>query len=123
MQGVTILETINTPGAPLWMVIVVAVCCLLLVLLIVPDVIRLVRRVCHTGPYSKTVIVGEIICDIIFIACVIAGGLGIYGQHNTIKTTYRVAIDESVSFVEFDDRYEVVSRDDNEYIIKERTVD
>ena len=123
MQGVTILETINTPCAPLWMVIVAAVCCLILVSLIVPDTIRLARRVYHLGTYQRLVIIGQIICDIIIIACVIAGGFGLYGQHNTIETTYRVTIDESVSFVEFDNKYEVVSRDANEYVIKERLVD
>ena len=123
MNGVTILETINTPCAPLWMVIVDAVCCLILVSLIVPDTIRLVRRVYHTGAYKRWVTIGQIICDIIIIACVIVGGLGLYGQHNTVETTYRVSIDESVSFVEFNDKYEVVSRDANEYIIKERKAD
>jgi hypothetical protein len=119
LEGVNMIETITRPSVP-WYIIafVIVLGCLILADFIVA-LIRVSKGKKHDGMLAGNSEKFAIIGDAVLLACTIFSGIILYNGYNTIETTYRVAIDESVSLVEFRDHYEILLEDGNEYIIRE----
>ena len=67
----------------------------------------------------KIKIIPHIFLGIALTFFAIGMAIGIFGPREQI-TRYQVLIDETVSFVEFNDRYKIISQDGTIYTIQER---
>lgn len=68
---------------------------------------------------SKIKIIPYIFLGISLTFLAIGTAIGIFGPREEI-TRYQVLIDDSVSFIEFNDRYEIINQDGAIYTIQER---
>ena len=66
----------------------------------------------------------ETLIGIILAVCWMAAFVGVefkaWNDYMTIYTDYVVTIDESVNFIEFSERYEIISQDGALYTVRER---
>ena len=67
----------------------------------------------------KIKIISHIFLGIALAFLTIGAAIGVFGPREQI-TRYQVLIDETVSFVEFNNRYEIISQDGTIYTIQER---
>ena len=77
---------------------------------------------CFTGAFMGACgikIIPYIFLGISLTFLVIGMAIGIFGPREEI-TRYQVLIDDSVSFIEFNDRYEIINQDGAIYTIQER---
>ena len=111
MEGITILNQTLHEGAvvdPLFMIGLTLVCAAM-VLGIVGGFMR----------SYKIEIIPCIFLGISLTFFTIGMAIGVFGPREQI-TRYQVLIDETVSFVEFNERYEIISQDGAIYTIQER---
>lgn len=67
----------------------------------------------------KIKIIPHIFLSVALIFFAVGMAIGAFGPREQI-TRYQVLIDETVSFVEFNERYEIISQDGTIYTIQER---
>ena len=67
----------------------------------------------------KNKIISHIFLGISFTCLVIGMVIGVFGPREQV-TRYQVLIDESVSFIEFNERYKIIEQDGVIYTIQER---
>lgn len=121
LEGVNVVETITSTATPWYILVFVAFIALFIIVDFVVNCIRADKEKKCQGLFGNASFVFAIACDTILIACTIIASVLLYDGYNTVRTTYRVTVDKSVSFVEFHDRYEVLLEDGDEYIIREIT--
>lgn len=123
LEGVNVVETITRRAVPWYILALVAIVGLMFVSDFAVKCIRAGKGKGYKSVFGDDSIsrIFAAVCDVLVIACMITGGLLLYDGYNTPKTTYRVTVDESASFVEFHDRYEILLEDGDEYIVKEIT--
>lgn len=118
MDDVIILEEISYRGYPLELAITFTI----ILVIGVGRLIYLCIDLCRTpGPlFAKSSLVISMVVVIVF-------GINImtivFDAYNTVCTKYKVAIDDSVGFKEFTNRYEVISSDGDIYTVKEKLED
>ena len=110
LNGITIIETVVEPrvdfGVAVWFTVIGTIA----MLLIIPSLIK---------DYMVHKNIRNIMTGIVAIVICCAALFVMWTLHNTIETTYRVNIDKSVSLVEFNEKYEIVSQNGDEYIIRD----
>lgn len=110
VEGVEILETINSDSTPIFMIVFLVLCIILL-------------SACTFGIIEsfKDKDVGRSIFCIIIAAFALLFVIGIplaLGQER--DTVYKVTISEDVAFVDFNNRYEIIDQNGKIFTIKER---
>jgi hypothetical protein len=108
LNGINVIETIVEPRVPVAAAIFMTIICAVVIALVILAWIQRKRDVQSVVTY------------LVVIACCIIGTVCIWELNGTIDTTYRVQIDQSVSFVEFNEHYEIISQNGDEYIIAEK---
>ena len=113
MDGVMILSEMSVRGEELWIVIA-------WVLLTIATIVGMILDNVEHWYYSgwDTRIMG-IICALMVGALTSMVAVGLCYEYNTFHTEYKVTIDDSVSFNEFNSRYEIVSQDGDVYTVIE----
>lgn len=107
MEGVTILSTTTVAiGIPLWVGILIA--------LLVGVLWGLIMFGISDEPILG-VISGALAAILITIAFVVTGSFS-----NQEETHYKVILDDSVQYVEFTEKYEVIDQEGEIYTIRER---
>lgn len=119
LEGVNVVETITRPTTPRYIMVFVAILGIFIVAYLVVICIKIGNGKKYHGLLGADSTKFAIIGDTLFTMLVIIAGFLLYDGYNMVETTYRVTVDESVSFVEFHDRYEILLEDNNEYIIRE----
>lgn len=116
MDGVKILNT-NPPAHPGYLAVYIIVAIIFSFLIIGTSIIL--------GDTFGNMVIDIIVSIILAIICGSVLGNLIWDdvKRNLKPETYDVTIDESVSFREFDEKYEVVERNGEIYTIKERASD
>ena len=110
MDGVTILSEISVRGEELWRL----VC---LVILGIAAISSMVNNWCSSGWSTRialiicTLFVGVLLSVFTIAACM---------SYNTFHTEYKVNVDDSVGFNEFNSRYEIISQDGDTYTVIEK---
>lgn len=124
LDGITVLETISEPSVSSGGVAWIAIMCVVFVVIFVVNFVSAIKTKEYHGIVGDETIgiTFAIVCDIVAVVAIIFGCSHVCKQTNIINATYRVSIDESVSLVEFNEKYEIVQRDGDEYIIKEINV-
>lgn len=111
MEGITILATeAVTLGVPFWVAPLVGCITFILVLI----TLAIVSQETDTFDWGLGAICG-ILVTIFFLGL----SVGTYKE----ETHYSMTIDETVSFVEFNEQYEVVDQKGDIYIVREKEVD
>lgn len=117
MDGVTILSEMSVRGVEMWQIIGVT-------LVGIIGIVALVRNLVGGWQYSvwRDNLVLAIIHAglILFVVNLVAI---VYADYDNVYTSYNVCIDDSVSFNEFNSRYEIISQDGDVYTVIERQVD
>jgi hypothetical protein len=108
MEGITILNEIQKTAAPDWMAILGLTLCFL----------GLVSIIIYAASEKMAVAMTSIVIFIIIIIWTISFCIA----NSTIydHTEYKVIIDDSVNFNEFNEKYEIVDTDGKIYTIKEK---
>ena len=121
LDGITVLETISepkiSPDSAAW----VAILGTITLIIFVVNCIQCIKKESYEGIFMDEAI-GKIfafVFDTLIVVAIVAGCAHIWTQQNTILVKHRVIIDESVSLVAFNEKYEIIQRDGDEYIIKE----
>ena len=114
MDGVTILSEMSVRGESLW---IVMTWWLLTIVYIVCCIWDNVENWHYSGWRSR---ITAIICALMVCSFILMIGVGLCAEYNTFHTEYKITIDDSVSFNEFTDRYEIVSQDSDVYTVIER---
>lgn len=118
MDGVTILEEISYRGYTLDLAIAFTI----IVIIVLGRLIYLFIDLFGTpGPlFAKSFLVISMVVTIVFCVTVMTI---VFDAYNTVYTKYKVTIDDSVSFKEFTNRYEVISLDGDIYTVREMESD
>lgn len=114
MDGVTILREMSVRGEALGIVIV---WWFLTIAYIVGMIMDNVYHWRYSGWHSRIV---SIICSLMASSLILVIAVGLCVEYNTFHTEYKVTIDDSVGFNEFNNRYEIVSQDGDVYTVVER---
>ena len=112
MDGVTILNTVEKGGFSVWGLIVFVLCVVGTFLLLY----LFIRSAAEYDDTASLIFTLMMLCGI----CTTVVGCALWGP--TYKE-YKVIVDESVSFEEFTDKYEVVGQEGEIYTVVERTDD
>ena len=121
LDGITILETITSRKVPLAVPVIMSVLAVVLTGLLISCWIRAARGkgdMYHWGDFPAIV---AWLTELVVIVAMCIGTFSMWEQYNTFETKYRVSINESVSMIEFNEKYEIIEQDGNEYIIEEKT--
>ena len=114
MDGVTILSEMSVREVELWKVIIWGIVTAVYVCYMILDHVEGWRYL------SWPTRIVEIICTLMVFAIMsFVEIVFIYGYH-TFKTEYKATIDDSVSFKEFNKRYEILSQDGDIYTVIEK---
>lgn len=118
MDGVTILEEISYRGYALDLAIAFTI----ILVIALGRLIYLGIDLCRTpGPlFAKSFLVILMVVIIVFGVNIMTI---VFDAYNTVYTKYKVTIDDSVSFKEFTNRYEVISLDGDIYTVREMESD
>lgn len=103
MEGLTVLSTGTQNGVGAKIV--------LMVLGIVAGALAIACFVLAIISFSSDTPDLGILMIVYTVACVVASIVAISGAAEDAKTTYKVTIDENVSFTEFSERYEIIDQD------------
>ena len=108
MEGITILNEIQKTAAPDWMVVLGLALCFL----------GLISIIIHAASQKIVSAMTSIVIFIIIIIWTISFCI----VNSTIydHTEYKVIIDDSVNFNEFNEKYEIIDIDGKIYTIKEK---
>lgn len=114
MDGVTILSEMSVRGEELWRIVVFCIVSIAAISLMIMDNVRYWHY--SSWPTRITGIirmlfVGALLSMFTIAACV---------SYNTPSTEYKVNIDDSVGFNEFNSRYEIISQDGDTYTVIEK---
>ena len=114
MDGVTILNEMSFRGEELWRV----VCFVILGIAAISSmVIDNVKYWHYSGLATRIVgIIGTLFVAALLSVFTIAACM----SYNTFHTEYKVNIDDSVGFNEFNSRYEIISQDGDIYTVIEK---
>ena len=112
MEGLTVLSTGTTHGMGVTIVLIALGVLALLcgIALLVLAVVAFRDRSGGAGAF----------CLVYALAVILAGVVALVGASEPAKTTYKVTIDENVSAVEFNERYEIIDQDGLIYEIVEK---
>lgn len=111
MEGLTLLSTSVENNSPVfWFLTILSFSVLLASIFL--TVMSLTDR-----EYVATVF-----CVVLVVVSLCITGICLDGVDDPIKTIYKVTIDESVSMVEFYDRYEIIDQDGLIFTISEKEV-
>lgn len=110
MDGVTILNTVEKCGFSIWGLIIFVLLCAVSIFLL----LYLFIRSLMDGNSEAFLVCMTIVCGV--VAALV--GCALWGP---TYSEYKVIVDESVSFKEFTDKYEVVGQEGEIYTVVERT--
>lgn len=108
MDGVTILQVIETASRPDWVAGVILIC-------IMAGLLFAICSVVSFGAYETTAGIVCLIIAVIFIALII---LLLQAIPKVPETTYRVLVDDSVNMNEFFSKYELIRTEGLIYVVK-----
>lgn len=114
MEGLTLLSTDTTKNDSIFLIVVLCVMCTILFILgIIMTVYTIKAFQCSEGALG---VFGIFFTAIAFVVSI----FGFNVAFTPAETTYKVVIDESVSMIEFNERYEILDQDGLIYEIVEK---
>ena len=108
MDGVTILQVIETTSRPDWAAGVIIICIM----------VGLLFAICSIISFSLNESTAGIICLIITIAFIVLMILVLQAAPKVPETTYRVLVNDSVNMNEFFQTYELIRQEGLIYVVK-----
>lgn len=117
MDGVTILNEMSRHGAEMWQVIGVTLVGVIGILALVSNLFRNWK---YLRLFDKLVLTGIHAILMMFIVCLV---MLVHIDYKKVYTQYKITIDDSVSFNEFNSLYEIISQDGDIYTVVEKQED
>ncbi len=111
MEGLTLLATDTVGNDSVFLLVVLIGLCAMLFGLGIVSIILMVNA------FKEDEFGAGILMFMLAVFAIVVASIGIYAAAKPQETVYKVTIDESVSFVEFNERYEVIEQDGVIYTI------
>lgn len=120
LNGVNVVDTITTRQMPIAVVVTITIVSIIVCGLFILDWRNEIKYKKRTLSWSSSTPVISSMIRLVIIAMLIATTFKFLSMSKQFETTYKATIDRSVSFVEFNKKYEVIAQYDNgEYLIRE----
>lgn len=108
MDGVTILQVIETTSRPDWVAGVILICIMA----------GLLFAVCSVVSFSAYEPMPGIVCLIIAVICIVLIIILLQAVPKIPETTYRVLVDDNVNMNEFFQTYKLIRQEGLIYVVK-----
>jgi hypothetical protein len=110
MDGITVFATNIIQPDPMWLA---TVCFIMFGVLLILGII------CLVVGEGEADAIGAMLFALVFATAMLLGGMSVKNNRET-RTQYVVTISESVSMIEFNENYTVISQNDQLYTITEK---